>query len=59
MNTNDGSAVVRVCEFVRMNMIEFFGSETNEDPQNILDDIKKFFEVMQVIGNNRVELTSY
>ncbi|XP_069144361.1 uncharacterized protein [Solanum lycopersicum] len=28
-------------------MIEFFGSETNEDPQNILDDIKKFFELRE------------
>ncbi|XP_015068806.1 uncharacterized protein LOC107013405 [Solanum pennellii] len=42
-----------------MNPNEFLGSQTGEDPQNFLDDIKKFFEVMQFTGNDRVELASY
>ena len=59
MNENGGSATTRVRDFVRMNSPEFLGSEANEDPQNFLDEIKKIFEVMQVTGNDRVELTSY
>ena len=34
-------------------------SQTSEDPHNFLDEIKKIFEVMQVTGNDRVELASY
>ena len=49
----------RVSDFVRMNPREFLGSQANEDPQKFLDEIKKIFEVMQVTGNNRVELESY
>ena len=42
-----------------MNSPEFLGSQTNENPQNFLDEIKKIFEVMQVTGNDRVEYSSY
>ena len=42
-----------------MNPPEFLGSQTNEDPQNFLDEIKKIFEVMQVTRNYWVELGSY
>ena len=42
-----------------MNPPEFLGSQTNEDPQNFLDEIKKIFEVMQVTRNDRVELALY
>ena len=58
-NENCGSVIARVCDIVRVNPPEFLGSQTNEDPQNFLDDIKKIFEVMQVIGNDHVKLTSY
>ena len=50
MNENGGSIEARVRDFVRMNPPEFLGSQTNEDPLNLLDDIKKIFEVMQVTG---------
>ena len=59
MNANGGSVAARVREFVRMNPPEFLGSQTNNDRQNFLDDIKKIFEVMQVTRNDRVELASY
>ena len=46
MNPNGGSVATRVCDFVRMNLPEFLGSQTNEDPNNFLDEIKKIFEVI-------------
>ena len=46
-------------EIVRVNQPEFLGSQTNEDPLNLVDDIKKIIEVMHAIGNNRVEFSSY
>ena len=59
VNENSGSVSSRVDDFVMMNASEFLGSQTNEDRQNFLDEIKKTFEVMQVIKNDRVELASY
>ena len=59
VNENGGSVAARVHDFVRMNSPEFLGSLTTENPQNFLDEIKKVFEVMQVTGNDRVELASY
>ena len=59
MNENSGSAATSFRDFVRMNPPEFLGSQTNKDPQNFLDEIKKIFEVMQVTRNYRVELASY
>ena len=59
VNSNGGSTAARVQDFVRMNLFEFLGSQTNEDPQNFLDEIKKIFEVMQVTENDWVELASY
>uniref|UniRef100_M1DE77 Gag-pol polyprotein n=1 Tax=Solanum tuberosum TaxID=4113 RepID=M1DE77_SOLTU len=58
-NANAGSAAARMRDFVRMTPPEFLGSQFGEDPQNLIDDVKKIFEVMQVTGNDRVELTSY
>ena len=59
LNANGGSALSRVHDFVRMNSPESLGSQTLEDPQNLLDEIKKIFEVMQVTGIDRVEFASY
>ncbi|WMV15023.1 hypothetical protein MTR67_008408 [Solanum verrucosum] len=42
-----------------MNPPELLGSQTGENPQNFLDEIKKIFEVMQVTENDRVELASH
>ena len=56
MDANGGSVEARVYDFVSMNPPEFLGSQTNEDPQNFLDEIKKIFEVIQVTRNDRIEL---
>ncbi|WMV08911.1 hypothetical protein MTR67_002296 [Solanum verrucosum] len=58
-DTNVGSAAVKVRDFVRMNLPEFFESQIGEDPQNFIDEVKKVFEVMQVTGNDRVESAPY
>ena len=42
----------RVCDYFNMNPPEFLGSQTNEDSHNFLDEIKKIFDVMHVIGNS-------
>ena len=42
-----------------MNLPEFLGSQTCEDPQNFENEIKKIFEMMQVTRNDRIELASY
>ena len=41
-----------------MNPPEFLGSQINEDRHNFLEEIKKIFEVMQVIRNDLVEVAS-
>ncbi|KAH0647574.1 hypothetical protein KY285_032822 [Solanum tuberosum] len=43
----------------QMNPLEFLGSQVGEDPQNFINEVKKIFGVMQVTGNDRVELASY
>ena len=59
MNEYGRSTTARVHDFVRMNPYEFLGSQTSQDPQNFLDEIKKIFEMMQATRNDRVELTLY
>ena len=59
VNENSGSVAARVLDLVKMNPYEFLGSQTTEDPHNFLDEIKKIFELMQLTGNDRVELASY
>ena len=54
VNENGRSVAARVCNFARMNRLEFLGSQTNEYPHNFLDKVKKIFEVMQVTGNDRL-----
>ena len=55
VNANGRSTTLMVRDFDRMNPPEFLGSQTNEDHQKFLDEIKKIFEVIKVIGNDFVE----
>ena len=59
MNENGERVVARVRDFFSMNPPEFLGSQTNEDPRNFFDDIKKILEVIKVNGNDLVELGTY
>ena len=46
MNENTTPAAAWVRDFVRMNPPEFLASQTNEDPQNFLEEINKICEVI-------------
>ena len=59
VNENGGLVAAWVRDFVNMNPPKFLGSQTNEDPRNLQDEIKTIFKVMQVNENDRVELASY
>ena len=37
----------------------FLGSQIGEDPQNIIDEVKKIFRLIQEIRNDKVELLFY
>lgn len=37
---------------------KFRGSKVDEEPQNFINKVKNIFEVMQLTGNERVELAS-
>ena len=42
-----------------MNPPSFIGSNTTEDPENIIDELKKVYKVMHMVDAERVELTAY
>ena len=44
---------------MRMNRSIFFNSSTTEDPKNFVEELKKVFEVMHVVGTERVDLDAY
>ncbi len=58
-NRNGGSVAARVWDFVKDKSAWVLGSQVGEDPHNFIDEVKKIFGVMQVTGNDRVELASY
>ncbi|WMV33106.1 hypothetical protein MTR67_026491 [Solanum verrucosum] len=58
-NASGGSVAARVRDTSRINPPEFLGSQIGKDPQNFIDEVKKIFGVIQVSGNDRVELASY
>ncbi|WMV59110.1 hypothetical protein MTR67_052495 [Solanum verrucosum] len=57
-NANNGSDATIVQDSVKMNPLEFLGSQIGEDPKNFIDEVKKIFKVMQVTLTDRVELAS-
>ncbi|XP_015060394.1 uncharacterized protein LOC107006335 [Solanum pennellii] len=45
--------------FLRMNPPSFIGSSTTEDPENLVEDLKKDFDVICIVDAERVELDAY
>ena len=44
---------------IRLDPPSFSGSDPNEDLQDIIDQIKRTFDIMHVIGKEALELASY
>ena len=44
VNGNDGSIAATICEIVGIDLPEFLTSQTSEDPQNFLDEIKRYLK---------------
>ena len=44
---------------MRINPPNFTGSTTTKDPENIIEKLKKVFEVMHVVDTERIELPVY
>uniref|UniRef100_M1DY49 Gag-pol polyprotein n=1 Tax=Solanum tuberosum TaxID=4113 RepID=M1DY49_SOLTU len=42
----------RICEFLRMNPLEFLGSKIIEDSENFVEDFQNEFEVMHLTNGN-------
>ncbi|KAG5572887.1 hypothetical protein H5410_062653 [Solanum commersonii] len=49
----------RIRKFLRMNPPSFTGSSTTDDPESLVEKLKKVFEVMHVVDAERVELAAY
>ena len=55
----EGDDTSMIWEFLRMNPPIFIGSSTTEDPKNFTKELKKVFDVMNVIAAERVEIDAY
>ena len=55
----EGADTSRICEFLRMKHPSFIGSSTILDQENLIDELKKVFDVMHVAYTMRVEIDSY
>ena len=54
-----GAETLRIWEFLRMNPLSFTGSSTIEDIENFVEELKKVYDVMHIVGIERVELSAY
>ena len=54
----EGDYTLRIWDFLRMNPPSFTVSCTIEDPKNFVEELKKVFDVMHVVGVERVELVA-
>ena len=52
-NRYDRLVASRVCDFVMMNPSMFLGSNVLKDPAKFIDEVKKMFGVMSLIGSDR------
>lgn len=48
MNPNVGMATKKVCDFIRINPLEFYGSMMDVDPHEFIEDIYKIIEIMGI-----------
>ncbi|WMV18689.1 hypothetical protein MTR67_012074, partial [Solanum verrucosum] len=48
VNPNVGTTTTRVRDSTRMNPLEFYGSEVEEDPQEFIDEVYKGLMIMGV-----------
>ncbi|XP_049381308.1 uncharacterized protein LOC125845842 [Solanum stenotomum] len=58
-NQQDVADTSRICEFLRMNPLDFNCSSVIEDPKNFVEELQKIFEVMYVVDSEGVELVAY
>ena len=59
LQKNSDLAETKICDFIRMNPPEFFGSKVNVVPQFFIDVVWKINQIMHVTKEESVELTSY
>ena len=48
-----------MCEFLKINPLDFIGSSVSEDPENYVEEMQKMFEVMHVADMECVELVAF
>uniref|UniRef100_M1DG72 Gag-pol protein n=1 Tax=Solanum tuberosum TaxID=4113 RepID=M1DG72_SOLTU len=59
LNPNVGMTTSRMGDFTRMNPLEFYGSNLEEDPQKFMDEVHKVLDIMGVTPVEKEELAAY
>ena len=53
------AAGTKICDFLNLDPPSFTGSNSNEDPQDFIDQIQRTLDVMHVSGTEATELATY
>lgn len=59
MNPNVGTPTSRVRDSTRINSLEFYGSNLEEDPYEFIDEVHKVLGIMGVTSVDMEELATY